>query len=143
MYSGGVHLMKYFEWEKKYDVGIKKFNDQHKHLLEVLKDVYKAMDDKWDREALSKIINELIKYTQEHFLEEEICLQNNSYPDFDEHKKQHESFTKKMEHFTEQFNSDKQLLHFEIAIFLKNWILQHILEEDKKYGEFLNKKGVY
>lgn len=135
--------MKYFEWEKKYDVGIEKFNNQHKHLLEVLKNVYKAMENKQDRAALAVILNDLFQYAQVHFADEEACFKANSYPDYDAHKNRHQYFVEKMNSFKEDFKSDKQMLHFEIAVFLKNWILQHILEEDKKYGKYLNSRGIY
>ena len=43
----------------------------------------------------------------------------------------------------EDFNSDKFLLHFELAVFLKNWIVNHIMMVDRKYTDFLNSKGIY
>lgn len=135
--------MKYFEWESKYDVGVEKFNNQHKHLLDVLKNVYKAMENKEDKAALAEIISELIKYTKEHFADEEALLLSSGYPDIEAHKSRHQYFIDKTRDFVRDFRSDKQMLHFEIAVFLKNWILQHILDEDKKYGKFLNAKGIF
>lgn len=132
-----------FEWDKKYDVGIKQFDEQHKQLLTALKDIYKAMQDKRDRLALAQIINNLKQYANEHLSIEEACLLENSYPEYEEHVRQHEIFKEKLEKFCEDFNSDKFLLHFELAVFLKNWIVNHIMLVDRKYTDFLNSKGLY
>ncbi len=133
--------MKDFSWDKSYNVGIKKLDEQHKHLIDALKDINKAMEDKRDKLAIAQVINNLRKYAQEHLLEEENFLLDIGYPDYEEHKKQHEIFKDKLAKFCDDFNSDRYLLHFEIAVFLKNWILNHIKVVDKKYADFLNEKA--
>ena len=135
--------MNNFDWDKKYDVGVKLFDEQHKQLLTVLNDIYKAMHNKDDKLALAQIINNLRQYAQEHLSVEEACLLENSYPEYEEHVKQHKIFKEKLAGFCEDFNSDKFLLHFELAVFLKNWIVNHIMMVDRKYTDFLNSKGIY
>lgn len=130
-------------WLEEYDVGVQKFNEQHMQLLTALKDIYKAMEDKQDKKALQSVLNNLLKYCREHLAEEEACLLENDYPDFLEHKKQHNFFINKMLQFCEDFKDEKFTLHFDIAMFLKNWIIQHIMVVDKKYTKFLNSKGIH
>ncbi len=135
--------MSQFVWEEKYDVGVRHFNNQHKQLLDALRDVYKAMENKQDKAAIAVVINNLIKYAKEHLAQEEACLLENKYPDFENHKKLHEVFISKIIQFYDDFKSDKFSLHFEIAIFLKNWITNHIMVVDRKYTDFLNNKGIH
>lgn len=135
--------MKSFEWDDKYDVGVRRFNDQHMQLLKILNDVYIAMNNKQDKYAVAQILNSLLAYSKQHLVEEEACLKNNKYPDFANHQKLHEAFIEKLSQFCADFKSDKFSLHFEIAIFLKNWITNHIMVVDKEYTEFLNSKGIY
>lgn len=135
--------MSSFIWDEKYDVGIERFNEEHKKLLEILKDIYTAMENKKDKVALAQILNKLLAYSKQHLAEEEACLKENKYPDFLDHQKQHDVFIEKMTQFCEDFKSDKFSLHFEIAIFLKNWITNHIMVVDKEYTEFLNSKGIH
>ncbi len=78
--------MSQFVWEEKYDVGVRLFNEQHKQLLNILRDVYKAMEHKQDKAAIAEVINNLIKYAKEHLTQEEACLKENKYPDFENHK---------------------------------------------------------
>ncbi len=135
--------MKTFDWEESYDVKVERFNEQHKHLFEIVKDLYIAMENKDDRLALAQIINNLIRYSKEHFTEEELALLNTQYQNYEKHRKQHKLFIEKIEQFAADYNSGQHLLHFDILLFLKNWVLQHILVADKAFGDHLNSKGIF
>ena len=135
--------MKTFDWDESYDVKVERFNDQHKHLFQIVKDLYAAMENKDDRLALAQIINNLIRYSREHFTEEEVALLNTQYPTYEKHRKQHKAFIDKIEQFAADYNSGQHLLHFDILLFLKNWVLQHILVADKAFGEHLNSNGIF
>ncbi len=132
-----------FKWDDSLDVGIQKFNEQHKQLFKCLENLYDAMENKNDKLALAQIINDLLRYAKEHLTEEETCLLLYDYPGYDEQRKQHKIFIEKMTQFANDFNEDKKLIHVEMAIFIKNWIINHVKGIDKKYTEFLNSKGVY
>lgn len=135
--------MKTFEWNEDYDVKVERFNEQHRHFFEIIRKLYAAIENKNDRLAMALIINDLIGYTKNHFEEEEICLQKTLYPEFEKHKKQHQAFIKKIEQFTSDYNGGKHLLHFDMLVLLKNWVLVHIAVEDKKYGDYLNEHGIF
>ncbi len=111
--------MKTFDWEESYDVKVERFNEQHKHLSETEKDLYIAMENKDDRLALAQIINNLIRYSKEHFTEEELALLNTQYQNYEKHRKQHKLFIEKIEQFAADYNSGQHLLHFDILLFLK------------------------
>ena len=135
--------MKTFDWNESYSVKVKRFNEQHRHLFDIVKELYVAMENKDNRLALAQIINNLIRYSKEHFTEEEKCLYDTGYPNYEKHKKQHQLFIDKIEQFAADYNYGKYLLHFDILMFLKNWVLQHILIADKEYGDYLNSNGIY
>ena len=102
-------------WNRiKHDVKVDKMNEQHKVLFNILDALYKAMENKDDRKALVKIINDLITYSKQHLTE-----------------------------FKEDFRNNHFMLHFNMAIFLKTWISNHIEVLDKKYSQFLNDRGVF
>ena len=56
---------------------------------------------------------------------------------------QHKLFIAKIEEFKEDFRNNHFMLHFNMAIFLKTWISNHIEVLDKKYSQFLNDRGVF
>ena len=135
--------MKNFVWNDTYDVKVEKFNNQHKHLFEIVKELYVAMENKDDKDALAKIIEKLISYSREHFTDEEMSLLRTQYPNYEKHRKEHKLFIERVGKLAEDFESGKQLLHFDILCLLKNWVSQHILVCDKNYGEYLNSKGIF
>ena len=64
-------------WNKmKHDVKVKLLNEQHKRLFDTLKELYCAMEDKSDKAALLRIINNLSMYIKEHLGTEEALLEN-------------------------------------------------------------------
>ncbi len=134
--------MNKLNWDKHLDVGIEKFNIQHRRLFALLGKIYSSMENKQDRKTLALIINELIDYSKIHLTEEETCLLLYDYPDYEEHRKQHKIFIEKIEQFVADFKSEKPLIHCDMAVFLKSWIVNHINNVDKKYTEFLHSKGV-
>ena len=70
-------------------------------------------------------------------------LEKYDYPELAEQKEQHKLFIAKIEEFKEDFRNNHFMLHFNMAIFLKTWISNHIEVLDKKYSQFLNDRGVF
>lgn len=137
--------MNKFVWNQmKHDVKVEKLNDQHKMLFDTLDKLYKAMEDKSDKNALAKVIDELILYSKEHLMTEEALLEKYNYPGLAQQKEQHKIFIEKVQHFREEFVTNNNfMLYFNMAVFLKNWIANHIQEIDRLYSDFLNERGVY
>ena len=75
--------------------------------------------------------------------QEEALLEKYDYPELAEQKEQHKLFIAKIEEFKEDFRKNHFMLHFNMAIFLKTWISNHIEVLDKKYSQFLNDRGVF
>ena len=88
------------------------------------------------------VIKALKDYTIKHFSEEEKLMKLHKYPDFENHKKEHQLFIDKVHEYEERYNSGKLLLTIEVINFIKNWIINHIKETDQKYSSLLIKNGV-
>ena len=77
-------------WSGKYDVGVKKIDDQHHQFMILLNDLYEAMRDGKERVILNEILEGLTRYVTEHFTTEERFFELYQYPETNEHKKEHE-----------------------------------------------------
>ena len=64
-------------------------------------------------------------------------------PDYNEHKRIHDDLTMKTKQLKTAFDQGNNLISIDVMLFLSNWLNTHILEVDKKFGPFLNKKGVH
>lgn len=134
--------MAVLNWEDKYSVGVRDLDSQHKQLIAILNELYEAMQAQKTNEVLGQIINKLVNYTKVHFTSEEKYMEQYGYPDIAGQKKEHIAFTEKVLAFQEAFNSGRTSLSVSVTSFVKDWLVNHISVSDKKYGPFLNSKGV-
>ncbi len=134
--------MSHIAWDPKYSVNIEAIDEQHKHLFEVLGNLFDEMGQKRAQETLGGIIAELIQYASEHFATEEIFMTQYGFPGYAQHKKEHEAFKAKVAAFQKGFDAGKATLSIEVIDFLTGWLDHHILKVDQEYSPFLNEKGV-
>ena len=128
-------------WNDKYSVSINEMDNQHKELINLLNELYDAMSSGKSNTLLSSVITKLIAYTRKHFAAEELFMQKYAYPSYEAHKREHAAFIMKVQEFQQNFNAGKITLSIDISTFLKNWLVNHIQVEDKKYGTFAASKG--
>lgn len=134
--------MSLISWNNDFSVNIKKIDNQHKKLVELLNKLHDGMKEGKGKEILKDILNELINYTEFHFSTEERLFKEYNYPDYKIHKKEHEDLTQKTKKIQQEFTGQTTIV-IETLNFLKNWIYNHILKTDKKYASFFNNKGIF
>lgn len=134
--------MDMFVWEEKYKVGVSEFDEQHKKLISIINTLYQRIKENEKADILSNTLEELINYTNYHFESEEKLFSKYAYEHKSQHKTEHEKIKNKIAEFKTDFDSGKIIITNELVAFLKGWLDNHILENDKKYGTFLNKKGI-
>jgi hemerythrin len=132
-----------FPWSDTYSVKIGVIDMQHKGLVNYLNELHQGMSDGRGKDVLGKVLSQLVKYTQLHFTTEERLMESHGYPDYLAHKAEHERLTKTVLDFQRKFHSNEVALTVEVMDFLKDWLTKHILGSDKKYGPFMNAKGVH
>jgi len=129
-------------WKEEYAVGIKQIDEQHKRLVRLLNDLHQAMAEGKGRGVMAGILAQLIDYTKGHFATEERLMQGYSFSGYAGHKSEHDQLTKTVLNFQQDLNSGKAVMSIEVLDFLKNWLRNHILGTDQKYGPFLKSKGL-
>ena len=132
--------MPFVEWEERYLLGIEQFDLHHKHLVDLLNDVYDMfLSKEVDDDKLKGILDSLTEYANYHFVLEESWMSQVGYPKQEEHVLEHKRFIYKLFELNKQFTDDKEYLTLEIVSFLRRWLLDHILNVDAKYGAFIRK----
>ena len=138
--KGGV--MALMNWESKFSVKIKEIDDQHKKLFDLINSLHDAMKAGKGKDALGKVLTELVDYTVYHFGTEEKLFQKYGYPETAAHKKEHEALKKQAGELKTKFEKEGGVITIEVMNFLRDWLNNHILKIDMKYSPFLNSKGV-
>jgi hemerythrin len=134
--------MAIISWKDAYSVGISEIDRQHHKIIDLINQLNDAMTEGKGKAILGKILADLISYTHNHFKAEEKLFDQYEYPEAEEHKIKHQKMTEKVLDLQKQFKEKKISITFEVMDFLQNWLDKHILGTDKKYGPYLNGKGV-
>lgn len=130
------------EWGEKYILGITTIDKQHKILVDIINQLYSAFIDGTSSIIIGNIIKKLIEYTDYHFGEEEKVFEIINYEESPEHKKEHASFVEKIKSFETDSENGSFSISQNLLDFLKQWLLNHILEKDKRYIEFFKQNGI-
>lgn len=134
--------MALLEWNDKFSVTIRKFDDQHKKLVGMVNQLHDAMKVGKGREVLGDILRSLTQYTVTHFSDEEQMMKLHNYPGYEEHKKEHNKLVLQVRETLEAHSRGKNIITQDIMEFLKKWLTDHIMDNDRKYGPYLKSKGV-
>lgn len=129
-------------WSDKFSMQIKEIDDQHKVLVEMINELHEAMKQAKSKETAIEIIDKMAEYTQFHFSTEEKYMQRFAYPDYANHKKEHVKFVEQVVQFKQDYESGKAGLSYDIMNFLKDWLVEHIQDSDKRYAPLFIEKGV-
>ncbi|TCO10536.1 bacteriohemerythrin [Natronoflexus pectinivorans] len=127
------------KWNDNFSVNNQTIDNEHQSLFKALNDFYEGLRNKASNENMSRLIENLINYTKTHFTNEEDFMRSINYPKIEDHIKEHREFIAKTEDFYTKFKSGKLLVSFEVTNFIKDWITNHIMTEDKQYAAFAEK----
>lgn len=130
-------------WNDQLSVNIDLVDHQHMKLVGLLNAFHDAMKQGKGREAMGRTFSELLEYTASHFATEEDLFEKHQYPALLSHKKEHEALTRQATELSERFSRGEPVISAETMTFLKNWLHDHIMGSDKKFGPFLNGKGIH
>ncbi len=135
--------MAFIKWTDANKVGVKKVDDQHKGLFNILNRLHSSVVEGKEQSELFAIVDELIEYTVVHFQTEEELFQEYGYPRYEEHKAVHDDLTATAVDLQMKLRDGSATLSFELLDFLHDWLMEHTLGLDHDMGPFLNAKGVY
>ena len=133
---------KLVEWKSSYSTGFDVIDEQHKHLVEMINELYLSFTDGKATDVVQKIIDDMIAYTKYHFTTEENFFKQYDYPATDEHTAQHNSFVDKVADFAIKLKNGELSVSFEVMNFLRDWLIVHIKGDDMKYVEYFKKNQI-
>ncbi|CDI03826.1 putative hemerythrin-like protein [Candidatus Competibacter denitrificans Run_A_D11] len=131
----------FIEWSDALSVGVEEVDQQHKGLAQMVNELNGAIHGGWGKETRDDIIVKLLEYTRVHFATEESLMSISNYPHLKEHKKQHENLIDIVKAYVKKYNENPEASNYEFLFFLKRWLVEHIMKDDKLMGEYLIKTG--
>ncbi|MFP4604687.1 MAG: bacteriohemerythrin [Bacteroidales bacterium] len=132
--------MSFIQWKDSMATDIDEIDTQHMQLVSLINDLYEAMSKGQGKEKLNEIFNELFDYAKTHFFTEEKLMLVYGFPGYEEHKKEHQNFVEEIKKYKGKFEGGESKTSIEVAKFLKEWLVNHILKTDQKYAPYLKDK---
>ena len=123
--------------DAKYKTGVVWQDLQHKQLIDLFKRLKEAHINKTEKNLYRYSIEFLAMFVKYYFAMEEEYMGKYDYPDKDVHYKEHQNFVKEVKEFRSRNNEYSRSGSEELLTLFDTWIYSHILENDKKLGEFI------
>ena len=130
--------MPFVQWSPEFSIGIEEIDAEHKKLLEILNQFHDAVEAGLGKDALSKVLDELILYVGYHFSHEEELFFGANYPGAERHRLLHRALTTTVTEIYDDFKKGGvDIMPLQVLNFLKNWLYEHILGSDRAFGLYL------
>lgn len=121
-------------------LGIDSIDDQHKRIIQFYNTLVNSFNNNAGDAYL--VLDELVSYTKFHFTNEEKFLEKINYPQFEKHQKKHLAIIEDLMNliFDLMNNGSNDEFNTNLLSFFRDWIIFHIMIEDRKYIDYYNQR---
>jgi hemerythrin-like metal-binding protein len=134
--------MSLIEWNDSLSVGVPSIDAQHSVLVKTLNELHDAMMSGQAQGKTGDLLRTLVRYTREHFASEEALMEQAGYAELKAHSKRHDELTTQVEDYVARFERGESTINLHLLSFLRDWLINHILKEDKAYEAALTSHGI-
>jgi hemerythrin len=127
--------MPLISWNPGYSVNEEVLDNHHQELFELLNTVYENVMNSLEVDCVLPIIDKLSEYTSYHFSAEEQYMREKGFHGIDGHIAKHREFTHTIETLKTRYNDNDLDVTRELIIVLGEWLLHHVLRDDRMYSE--------
>lgn len=127
-------------WEKEFEIGCEMVDAQHRELVNLVSEFEKSIEKSVTGKQLADVLRFVVGYTRYHFSAEEQLMQQIGYNELIPHKKIHDELIHEVTGILLKLKNGEKLEPARLLEFLTDWVKKHVLEEDKKIGEFFRSR---
>jgi len=131
------------EWDESHSVGIKKFDEQHRRLFDIVNELHRGVTRGEGREITGAILRKLVAYATEHFADEERLMERYAFPALASHTVEHNKMRETILGYLGKFDQADARMSEEMLGALAEWLHSHVGGVDKNYSAFFNQRGVF
>lgn len=130
-----------FVWDEECCVGIAEIDADHRVLVNLINDLYEAMQDGCGGAALMPIFSALKRYTESHFAREEKYMAEGGVPDQQKHLREHQLMRDTLADLQSRHRQGEAAISLQTLTFLRDWLKTHIRGVDRAMAPYLSDKG--
>ena len=120
-----------FVWDEKFNTGIEEIDRDHKMLVDLINDLYEAMQDGSGGALLLPVFSALKHYTETHFEREERFMVDCHVPDQARHLREHKQMVVKLADLENRHRRGEAAISLQTLSFLRDWLKNHICVVDR------------
>ena len=128
-------------WTELLSVGVDQIDAEHRHFLRLLDRFNHAETRSLPEADLYAMLAEVVLYTEEHFTNEEALMQEAGYPFVGEHRMMHDMAEAEVHRLASGTASEEEIRDV-LGRFMLNWLVLHIQSADRKFGAWLQERGL-
>ena len=133
--------MPLISWSDELSVQIASIDAQHQKLVSIINSLHDSMQLDKANAVMRRILAELASYTATHFSHEERLFKQYGYLDSASHQTSHASLVAQLHDLQTPFDAGVPI-SLKTFSFIKKWLTEHIMKDDRAYSQFLRSKGV-
>jgi hemerythrin-like metal-binding protein len=118
-------------------------DDQHAILMDTINELRLALVHGCGQEKVSEHLDRLIEFTRMHFWSEEKLMEQSGFPDLARHRTEHHRMLAKLQQSSHSLQHGEGPQMRAMLRALRNGYIEHIERLDRKYGPWLNERGVF
>jgi len=131
-------------WRDSMSVSNNEVDRDHKYLISLINTMELVLQEPEDKAPIISTLEQLKKYTIEHFQREELLQIKVRYPKMNEHKQIHKSLVIQLDKIIASVKSETSAAlagerSSEILGLLRNWLIEHVLQEDLQIKPYFAK----
>lgn len=130
-------------WNHACTVGIRAMDDQHGILMDTMNDLRQAVMRGSGREQVGELLDQLIEFTRMHFWSEEQLMEQGEFPGLSEHRAEHHRMLAQMLQESHRVMYGEGVRMRTLLCTLREGYTEHIENYDRRYGAWLNERGIY
>lgn len=127
-------------WSRRFETGLGMIDAQHRALFEAVNRLAEAYQSGEAHARVQESLEFLVRYTWEHFQDEEQVMRESGFPGLSAHSEEHSRLLQEV-HKLQAQQAAGRLVTMELTIFLADWLSRHIESTDMQYVDFLRNKG--
>jgi hemerythrin len=131
------------QWTPDLAVGHELIDQQHQELFRRFGELLDACSQQKGQEKVIELLDFLDRYIKTHFSAEEALMVRYAYPDYPEHKEQHNYFVRKIDKLREDLQTAGPSASLVVSTnkTVLRWLIEHIRRTDSQLGSFLKTRA--
>ena len=130
-------------WTPEMSVGVALIDRQHQEFVGLINELAESTKTGRAQVTTGLVLMKLDSYARYHFSTEEEYFAVFNFEGAEEHILAHRQLSKRLTDFIDRFYNRNETITEDLAVFLMEWLENHLKTMDRKYTRCFNEHGLY